>query len=88
MSVAEDGEEQEESEEVKGQRRRSPRGWTGAGAEAALEDQAQASSGKVQSDRELEARRLMEDNRCSFYFFGDLVLVLAYGTIFLGVVEL
>ena len=47
MSVAEDGEEQEESEEVKGQRRRSPRGWTGADAEAVLEDQAQASSGQA-----------------------------------------
>ena len=54
----------------------------GVGAEAALEDQAQPSSGQAQSDRELEAGRLMEDN-----FFCDLVLVLTYGTVFLGVID-
>ena len=45
MSGAEDGSEEEESEEGKEKWRRSPRGRMGAGAEAALEDQAQASSG-------------------------------------------
>ena len=61
MSGAEDGSEGE-SEEGKEKWRRSPRGWMGAGAEAALEDQAQASSDQAQSDRELEAGRLMDDN--------------------------
>ena len=73
VSGAEDGSE-EESEE--GQEKwRSPRGWMGAGAEAALEDQAQASSGQAQSDRELEAGRLMDDSRFWFIylFIHDLV---------------
>ena len=46
----------------------------GAGAEAALEDQAQPSSGQAQSYRELEAGRLMEDN--SFFVFPPIPLVL------------
>ena len=59
----------------------------GAGAEAALEDQAPASSGQAQSDREPESGRLMEDSRFWFIylFFCDLVLVWTYGTILLGV---
>ena len=49
---------------------RSPRGWMGAGAEAALEDQGQASPGQAQSNRELEAGRLMEDIRfCLFNYY-------------------
>ena len=68
VSGAEDGSE-EESEESKEKWRRSPRGWMGAGAEAALEDQAQASSGDAQSDRELETGRLMDDNRFWLNFF-------------------
>ena len=62
----EDGSEEEESEEGKDEWRRSQRGWVGAGAETALEDQAQASSGQAQSDRELEAGRLMDHNRFQF----------------------
>ena len=59
----------------------------GAGAKAALEDQAQASSGQAQSDRELKARRVMDDNMFSFYFFDDLVLGLTSSTIRFGVVD-
>ena len=66
VSGAEDGSEEEESEEGKDEWRRSQRGWVGAGAETALEDQAQASSGQAQSDRELEAGRLMDHNRFQF----------------------
>ena len=58
-----------------------------AGAEAALEDHAQASSGQAQSYRELEAGRLMEEaGFCLFIYFCVLVLVLTYGMIryFLG----
>ena len=65
VSGAEDGSE-EEREEGKETWRRSPRGWMRGGAEAALEDQAQASSGLAQSVRELEAGCLMNDNR--FWF--------------------
>ena len=51
-----------ESEDDKGQWRRSPRGWMGAGAKATLEDQTQASSVQAQSDRRLE------DSRCLVSF--------------------
>ena len=50
MSGGEDGLEEEESEEGQEKWRRSPREWMGAGAEAALEDQAQARTGQAQSD--------------------------------------
>ena len=59
----------------------------GVGADAALEDQAQISSGQAQSDRELEAGHLMKDSRFWFHFVCDWVLVLTHGTIFRGVVD-
>ena len=77
----EDGSEEEESEEDQEKWRRSPRGWMGAGAEAALEDQAQASSGQTQSDGKLEAGSLMADQAAGFGFicFDDFVLLLTCG---------
>ena len=57
-----------ESEEDKGKCRRSPCVWMGAGAQAVLEDHAQANSRQAQNDGELEAGSLMADQIAGFGF--------------------